>query len=100
VLLVSESGWRTNTLPFLFIHPVEVLGATPSSSPLSGGGRIEVRGAHFTPWAECRFGTARSPSSVDFVSSTLIRCLAPAAPHSGPAPVTVNTPPCTLIPNT
>ena len=97
VLLVSrESGWKTNALPFLFLHPVEVLGATPSSTPLSGGS-VEVRGVHFTPWAECRFGTSRS--SVDFVSSTLLRCLAPAAPYSGPAPITVKTL-RTLIPNT
>ncbi|CAM9560825.1 unnamed protein product, partial [Scytosiphon promiscuus] len=66
---------------FIYYEPVEVLGVFPTGGCVNGGTVVTVVGRHFLPSEalSCQFG-AFAPSSGEYISSDVIRCVAPPSP--------------------
>ncbi len=53
---------------------------TPVAGDSGGGAAVWLTGAHFSPGAECAWGTAAGGETASFVSTSLLRCEAPPLP--------------------
>ena len=90
-LVRGEGGeLLSNTLAFEFLPGVEILGASPSLGPASGGTSVTVRagGAPLRAGTLCVFGEGAAPVPAARVNATAAECVAPAG-TPGPAAVSL-----------
>ncbi len=75
---------------FHYLPAPLLTGITPTTGPVTGGGTAVITGANLATTTSVRFGSRTA--TIQSVTDTAVTVAIPAAPSSGPVPVTVVTP--------
>ena len=80
---LNDQDYTDDGIKYRYYKPPFLFDAEPSQGPVSGGTRVTVVGSNFnnTGNLTCKFG--RKEVAAEFVSSSEIRCAAPAVREPG-----------------